>query len=147
MRAFLMGEGNRTATVSDTNFIEWYFVNRMVLDLFEAIDLVPPSAAVATSQRMNGGNPVALSENRRVNVPALAVRATEGIIQGTGGLSGNLAFVFYRNSTSIPGNSFLIREMTNYAHSDILTSLEKRSREGKNVPEFVVDFVQTYRMQ
>lgn len=145
MRAFLTGEGNGTATLNDVNFIEWYFVNRMVLDVFEAIDLMPPSPAVAAVQRLNGGNPVTLSENRRVNVPALAVRATEGIIQGTGGLSGNLAFVIYRNTTSIPGNAFLIREMTNYAHGDILTSLERRSREGKNVPEFVVEFVQTYR--
>jgi pimeloyl-ACP methyl ester carboxylesterase len=143
MRAFLVGDGNGTATVGDTNFIEWYFGTRMVLDLFKVIDLgrTPPSQTVIDAQKARGGNQITLTENRRVNVPALAIRAAEGIIQSPPPFSPSLAFVFYRQSTSIPGNAFTIREMRNYAHADVLTSLENTSQQGKNVPEFIIEFV------
>jgi pimeloyl-ACP methyl ester carboxylesterase len=143
MRAFLLGGGDGTAAPGDTNFIEWYFSIRMVLDIFKVFDLgrTPLSPTVIAAQTARGGNPITLTENRRVNVPVLAIRAVEGALQSPPPFSPNLAFVFYRQSTSIPGNALIIREMRNYAHVDILTSLERRSTQGKNVPEFIVEFV------
>lgn len=141
-RTFLLGAGNQTAALGDTNLIEWYFPNRLVTDISKVIDLgrTPLSPQVISAMTARGGNPITLTENRRVNVPLLAIRANEG-----GFVPTTLAFLLYRGSTSIPQNRITVRTMENYAHADILTSLEKRSSQGKNVPEFIFDFLQANR--
>jgi len=141
-RSFLVGAGNQTAAIGDTNSLEWYFPNRLVLDISKVIDLgrAPLSAQVIAEQMARGGNRITLTENSRVNVPLLAIRTAEGGLVPT-----NLAFLLYRQSTSIPSNRLTVRTMDNYAHVDVLTSLEKRSSQGKNVPEFIFDFIQANR--
>lgn len=140
-RAFLLGEGNQTAAVSDTNFIEWYMPSRLVLDISKMIDLgrTPLSPEIIAAQTARGGNPITLTENSRVNVPLLAIRANEG-----GFVPSNAAFLLYSRSTSIPFSKVTVNTMQNYAHVDLLTSLERRSVRpaNKNVPELIVDFVE-----
>jgi pimeloyl-ACP methyl ester carboxylesterase len=137
-QAFLLGAGNQTAALGDTNLVEWYPPNRLLTDMVKVADLGrrPLSAPVIAAQTARGGNPLTLTENRRVNVPLLAVRNSEGGI-----VPNNLAFQLYVRSTSI--RKVTIAVMENYTHVDVLTSLEKRSSPGgKNLPELIVDFLE-----
>jgi hypothetical protein len=147
VRGFLLGYGNQTAAIGETNSLEWYFPNRLVTDVSKLIDLgrASLSAQAIATMTARGGNPITMTENRRVNVPLLAVRTTEG-----GFVPTNLAFLLYRQSTNIPTGPgrFDVVTMNNYAHVDVLYSPDRRSQgqrpatTGKNVPELIFDFVQ-----
>lgn len=143
LRGFLLGAADQTAAVGDTNSLEWYFPNRLVTDVSKVIDLgrTPLSATAIAAMTARGGNALTVTENRRVNVPLMAVRTSEG-----GFVPTNLAFLLYRQSTGIPQNRLSVFTMTSYAHVDVLYSLDRRSSPGNmNVPELIFNFVQTNR--
>jgi pimeloyl-ACP methyl ester carboxylesterase len=139
MRMFLLGNGDEAVAPGDANFWEWFFPNRMNTDIVKLVDLgrKPLSPEIIAAQKDRGGNPMTMTANSRVNVPLLAVRNSESNLVPL-----SLAFQLYRRSTSIPANKITVATMENYAHGDMLTSLEKRSDPGnKNIPELIVDFV------
>ncbi|MBI3951989.1 MAG: alpha/beta fold hydrolase [Acidobacteria bacterium] len=141
VRSFLLGAGNQTTAIGDTNSLEWYFPNRLVTDVSKLIDLgkTPLSAQAIAAMTARGDNPLMLTENKKVNVPLLAIRTTEG-----GFVPSNLAFLLYRQSTSIPQNKVSVFTMNNYAHVDVLYSVEKRSSPGSmNVPELISNYIQS----
>jgi len=139
MRQCLMiNAGNNMKTsLEDANSEEWYFPSRLRTDISRYIDLGSSSSSqgIASAQRERGGNPVDLSKNRLVNLNMMAIRASNG-----GFISSDDVFYRYARSTAA-ARKMGVFVMNDYAHSDVLTSLAKTSRSGKNVPELIVDFV------
>ncbi|MBI4469728.1 MAG: hypothetical protein HY650_10445 [Acidobacteria bacterium] len=94
---FLLGNGDGPPQPGDSNLLEWYFPQRLVIDIFKAqLDSSGFSAQVRMAISARGGNPITLTENRRVNLPVLAIRAQQGILQSpVSFISGVAAFTLY----------------------------------------------------
>jgi pimeloyl-ACP methyl ester carboxylesterase len=136
-RMFLTGRGQGELTTDDANFAEWYFPQRLVFDTLRlsGLDSSRLTASVVAAMTARGGNRPALTENKRVDVPVLAVYAKNGIFPPS---YGTLPFSFYKGS--INTKDFTLATMTNYAHGDVLTGVDKGSL-GKDVPEMIFAFV------
>jgi pimeloyl-ACP methyl ester carboxylesterase len=136
-RMFLTGRGQGELTVEDANFAEWYFPQRLVFDILKlsALDANKLTSTVVDIMTARGGNRPALTENRRVDVPVLAVYAKQGIFPPS---YGTLPFSFYKGSTD--STKFVLATMANYAHGDVLTGVDKGSL-GMTVPEMIAGFV------
>lgn len=121
----------------ETNALEWYFPQRLLLDLLRFSDLdatrLPPSVISTLTAR--GGRVPALTENRRMNLPVLALQARQGLFPP---LAGSLPFTRYKNSTRTP--QFLHALMPNSAHGDLLTGTDRDAR-GRTPAELIVTFV------
>jgi len=134
--AFMTGNGHGE-TLRDANFAEWYFPQRLLLDVMRLFDLdatkLPPAVVAAMTAR--GGRCPALTENRKVNVPVLAIQAKSGIFPP---FYGSLPFTLYKGKIKAP--RFIIAQMPNYSHGDILTGTDKGTL-GKDVSELILSFV------
>lgn len=135
-RSFLTGDGSGT-TPRQANFTEWYSPQRLLLDILKLSELnvkklSPPVVAALTAR---GGNLPALTENRRVAVPVLALQAQQGIFPPT---VGSLPFTLYRSSIASP--QFVYGQLPSFAHGDLLTGTEPEAL-GRTVAEAILDFV------
>jgi len=121
----------------ETNFLEWYFPQRLLLDLLRFSDLdatrLPPAIVAALTAR--GGRIPALTENRRMNVPVLALQARQGLFPP---LAGSLPFTRYKNGTRTP--QFTYSLLPNSAHGDLLTGTDRDAR-GRTVVDLIMNFV------
>lgn len=120
----------------EANFLEWYFPQRLLLDLLRFSDLdatrLAPSIVAALTAR--GGRVPALTENRRVNLPVLAIQARQGLFPP---LAGSLPFTRYKNSTRTPQFSYSL--LPNSAHGDLLTGTDQDAQE-RTVADLIVSF-------
>jgi pimeloyl-ACP methyl ester carboxylesterase len=136
-----IGPNAGTAAVNTT---EWYLPSRLRLDVKKVIDLgrTPLSAEVIAAQKERGGNPLTVTQNHRVNIPALFVRASHG-----GFIKSNSIVANYSVSTSISPKKLSFATLNDYAHADMLSSLERTASSlngksvNKNLPDLLVDFV------
>lgn len=123
--------------IPETNFLEWYFPQRLLLDLlrFSTLDAtaLPPALIAALTAR--GGRVPALVNNRRVNLPVLAVQARQGLFPP---LAGSLPFTRYKNSTRTPQFTYAL--LPNSAHGDLLTGTDRDAR-GRTTADLIVSFV------
>jgi len=147
-RSFLYGSGQATLADRKSNYLEWYMPTRLLLDTFgiaPTLDASRFSSAVRAALLANGGRGLALTENRRVNVPLLAIRAGQGLIQGQFFFTAEQIFTSlvetYRQSTSIPATRITVKatQFPAFAHGDLYTSSAKGT-EGKSVADYIVDF-------
>ncbi len=128
-RGFLYGAGNGEVDVSrgEANFIEWFFPQRLVLDILLAarLDTSSLSSAILNALTERGGNPLTVIHNREVNVPVLGISAGQGIFAGeTRPLP--TVFAFFPYQRSIASTRFCATEVSEYAHNDVLWSREPR---------------------
>jgi hypothetical protein len=136
--ALLIGAAeNMQTSLNDTNSNQWFFPKRLRTDMRKMIDLgaSPLSADAILAQREKGGNPITLTQNRRVNIPLLAIHAAQG-----GPAADRKAFKRYRKTTNIKSGKYTYAEMEFYTHTDLLVSLEQTTADGRNVPQLIVDF-------
>ncbi len=127
--------------IPETNFLEWYFPQRLLLDVLrfsnlDATRLPPPLIASLTAR---GGRIPALTENRRMNLPVLALHARQGFFPSS---VGSLPFTRYKNSTRT--SHFIYVLMPNSAHGDLLTGTD-RDAQGRTPAEIILNFVNTIR--
>jgi hypothetical protein len=148
-RAFLYGTGQTDLTRRSPNFLDWYISERLILELLGlavTLDATKFSQAVKVAMTMKGGRVLALTENKKVSLPVLGIRAGQGLIQSAFIFSGpdvfNSLLGTYRASTSIPSNRMKIKatQFPDFAYGDLFTSAEKGT-EGKSVADYIVDFV------
>jgi hypothetical protein len=136
--ALLIGAAeNEQTSLNDTNSNQWFFPKRLRTDLRKVIDLgaSPLSAGVISAQRERGGNPITLTQNRRVNVPVLAIHSAQA-----GSATDLKAYNRYRKSTGIKRGKLTYAELEFYTHTDLLVSLEQTTADGRNAPQLIVDF-------
>lgn len=147
-RSFLYGSGRATLADRLPNFLEWYMPTRLLLDTLGIAPLLDASRfspAVRAALMANGGRGLALTENQRVNLPVLALRAGQGLIQGQFFFTAEQIFTSlldtYRRSTSIAADRIKVKatQFPTFAHGDLYTSTAKGT-EGKSVAEYIVDF-------
>lgn len=147
-RSFLYGSGRATLEDRRPNYLEWYMPTRLLLDTFgiaPTLDASRWSPAVRAALLANGGLGLPLTENRRVNIPVLAIRAGQGLIQGQFFFTGEQIFTSlletYRQSTSIPASQIKVKatQFPMFAHGDLYVSTSKGT-EGKSVADYIVDF-------
>ncbi|HXF06420.1 MAG TPA: hypothetical protein VNM72_13540 [Blastocatellia bacterium] len=148
-RTFLYGSGHTDLATRLPNFLDWFTSQRLILEslgIAVSLDASRFSPAVRAAMMANGGRVLALTENKRVNIPVLALRAGQGLVQRAAIFSGEAIFTLllnaYRASTSIPSNQLKVKadKFPNFAHGDLITSREKGT-EGKSVADYIVDFV------
>lgn len=148
-RSFLYGSGRATLVERLPNYLEWHTPTRLLLDTFGIAPLLDASRfspAVRAALMANGGRGLALTENRRVNIPVLAIRAGQGLIQGQFFFTAEQIFTSlletYRQSTSITASQIKVKatQFPAFAHGDLYTSTAKGT-EGKSVADYIVDFV------
>ncbi|RMG55896.1 MAG: hypothetical protein D6723_01740 [Acidobacteria bacterium] len=137
-RGFLYGagDGEIDASRGEANFIEWFFPQRLVLDILLAarLDTSHLSPAILDALTERGGNPLTVIHNREVNVPVLGISADQGIFAGeTRPLP--TVFAFFPYQRSISSTRFCATEVNEYAHNDILWSREPR------VPDLIIAFM------
>lgn len=139
MRALLQGNGDRMAQPGEANFLEWYFPQRLVIDIFKAIlDTSSLSTPIKNAMTARGGKVLAVTENKRVNVPTLGMRAEEGFLQSPiPGISGVIAFSVYRGGTNISANNFVIVNVPGYCAGDLLTTTDGTTSKA------ILDFLST----
>lgn len=139
MQALLLGRGDGTAQPGEANFLEWYFPQRLVIDIFKALlDTSSLSNLAKAAMTARGGKVPAVTENRRVNIPTLGIRAEQGFLQSPIPLiSGVVAFSVYRGTTAITASNFPIVNLTGFAAGDVITSTDGQ------VPKAIIDFVNT----
>jgi hypothetical protein len=127
--------------------LEWYLPARLRLDIKKMVDLgqAPLSDAIIAAQKLHGGNPITMTKNFKVNIPALFVRAEHG-----GYIKNTAVFERYAISASIAKEKTVIATLDDYCHTDVLSSTEMTgttlNRNSKkvqtNLPSLVVDFIQ-----
>lgn len=147
-RSFLYGSGRTTLADRQPNYLEWYMPTRLLLDTFgiaPTLDASRFSPAVRAALVANGSPGLALTENHQVNIPVLAIRAGQGLIQGQFFFTAEQIFTSlldtYRQSTSISADRIKIKatQFPTFAHGDLYTSTAKGT-EGKSVADYIVDF-------
>lgn len=135
-RSFLTGDGSGV-TERQANFTEWYSPERLLLDILKMSELnvkkLSPEVVAAVTAR--GGNLPALTENRRVAVPVLALQARQGLFPPT---VGSLPFTLYRSSIASP--RFVHAMLPSFAHGDLLTGTDPEAF-GRTVAQALLDFV------
>lgn len=152
-RMFLYGSGQTDLSGRLPNALEWYMPIRLALDVFgiaPSLDSSTFSFALRAALMAKGGRGLALSENRNVNVPILAIRAGQGLFQtvfaGFFSSPGDVIFTqlieTYRVTTSISPSQVKIRATSfpDFTHGDLTSSTEK-GIEGRSVADFIIDFV------
>jgi hypothetical protein len=152
-RTFLYGSGRTDLSNRLPNALEWYMPIRLALDLFgiaPSLDSSTYSPTLRAALMAKGGRVLALSENRNVNIPVLAIRAGQGMFQavfaGFFSMPGDSIFTqlleSYRVTTSISPSQVKIRALSfpDSTHGDLITSPDK-GIEGKSVSDYILDFV------
>ncbi len=120
----------------EANFLEWYFPQRLLLDLlrFSDLDATRLSPAITAALTARGGRVPMLTENRRMDLPVLAIQARQGLFPP---LAGSLPFTRYKNSTR--ALHFTYSLLPNSAHGDLLTGTDQDAR-GRTVADLIVSF-------
>jgi hypothetical protein len=153
-RMFLYGSGQTDLNRRLPNALEWYMPIRLGLDVFgiaPSLDSSTFSTTLRSALMVKGGRGLALTVNRNVNVPILAIRAGQGLFQTVfagffGSATGDVIFTqlleTYRLTTSILPNQVKVRATSfpEFTHGDLTTSMEK-GVEGKSVADFILDFL------
>jgi len=127
----------------EANFLEWYFPRRLLLDLlrFSDLDATRLSPAIIAALTARGGRVPTLTENRRMNLPVLAIQARQGLFPP---LAGSLPFTRYKNSTRTP--QFTYSLLPNSAHGDLLTGTDQDAR-GQTAADLIVSFAVGNRLR
>lgn len=134
-QGFLYGQGDGRTSLGEANFVEWFFPVRLILDivLTSNLDTSRLSPRLVRALTARGGNPLTVTENRRVNLPILGLRADQGILVVPPPLPGRLAFQPYQ--VSVPAARFRVAEVSPYTHNDVLSSADPA------VPDLIIGFI------
>jgi hypothetical protein len=131
----------KQVTANDANSNQWFFPVRLNTDMSLVSDLTDSliTEQIVAAQTARGGNPITLTRTSEVNLPTLAIRASDGVI------TSKKPFRSFRRMTSIDRADLSIISMPGYSSADVLTSLEPTSGSGKNIPGSIVDFINSHQ--
>jgi pimeloyl-ACP methyl ester carboxylesterase len=121
-QGILYGNGDGSTLPGEANFVEWFFPERLLLDMLLAwnLDTANLSPRVVAALTARGGNSITVTENKRMNIPVLGVSAEQGIFDTR---PYPAVFAFFPYQRSIPSAKFCgPSPLKDYAHNDVVWS-------------------------